>query len=590
MSGNYAECDALYRNKLIAVRAPNVNTEDTICSPACGPDGDSSTNANIVMIDGATDADGMYRIDNTNPVSNLTRITQFTPSDNSIWPLKPKWSPDCTMIAFLAWDRTPNNDNPTPPSKTSVYIINLDSNAAGFVKKDPNNPIKTLSDPGVYKIYDYSSRNMPAYVPNWSADGKLVSYSVDMTYTLNLENVNNGMENIVQDLFSGSNYDSYLEYILDQPDSKGAIFSPQLIGQVQYNELNLTQCPSYIGSACRPTVLDTPNTPYVQVSQLSNGTGAYLRMVTLGDTSDVSTEGGLLFQDGIVTAVFPPNALASNTVLFNTTPPDFCPVVGHDCPPDPTTNYIVQAGEARNFFPDGTNFKSYVRLIFHYCDNDNGGLGDGKVDAGTEVGGKAMDLIHFNPIDNKCYHVADNSETTGGTVDVDTLAVYNWDYSIGVNGAWVKLDGIVDKTSKTITVFASHFSRYDTLGFRMGFAPAALTPLQIIDLHTYPNPYVESQNRADGIRFAAADVVAGAGEAVSVEIKIYDLRGSLVNTLAGSINESDPHENGAHTVYAWKPVANAAGRPLASGVYMYYLTARTANYTVTQKGSFSVVR
>ena len=120
---------------------------------------------------------------------------------------------------------------------------------------------------------------------------------------------------------------------------------------------------------------------------------------------------------------------------------------------------------------------------------------------------------------------------------------------------------------------------------------SALTPLQIIDLHTYPNPYVESRNRTDGIRYAAADVIAGAGENVSIEIKIYDIRGSLVTTLSGNINESDTHENNAHTLYKWRPVVNASGRPLASGVYMYYLTAKSAsNYQVTQKGKLSIVR
>ena len=49
--------------------------------------------------------------------------------------------------------------------------------------------------------------------------------------------------------------------------------------------------------------------------------------------------------------------------------------------------------------------------------------------------------------------------------------------------------------------------------------------------------------------------------------------------------------NNAHTVFSWRPVANASGRLLASGVYYYYLTARSAsNFVVTQKGSFSVVR
>ncbi|MFA6449329.1 MAG: hypothetical protein WCX65_07680 [bacterium] len=580
-SGNNAECDAAYRDKLIAVRAPNVSEEDTVCNPSCAPDADSSTNANIVMIDGAKDAEGMYRVDGA--TSNLRRITMF--KDNSVWPLKPKWSPDCRMIAFLAWDRTPDVNNPTPPSKTSVYVINLSAAYAGF--DSASLPITSLSDAGVYKIYDYASYTMPAYEPGWSADGKLVSYSVDKRNTLDISAVNYGMGNIVEQLFSGSDYDSYLEYIPDQPKSQGGVFAPQLVGQVQYNELYLTQCPSHAGSACP----NKPNTPYVQVSQMSAGTGAYLRMLTISNESAVTSGGGLLFQDGIVTAVFPPNSIASDTVFYNTNPTAYCgggAAPGPNCPADPTTEYIVAAGDAREYFPDGTNFSSYIRLIFHYCDNDN----DGMVDAGTEsinaATANGTQLFQYDPITGNCSIAG--APTGGGTVDVDTLGVYNWNTDAS---SWVRMDGLVDKNSKTITIFSSHFSRYDTLGFKMGFAPQALTPLQIYDVHTYPNPYVESMNRLDGIRFAAAGLNQGN---VTITIKVYDIRGSLVSTLMRVLPSNydtapDVSENGAYTLYHWRPPVSATGRPLASGVYLYYLTARTpSGYEVTHKGKFSVVR
>ncbi len=577
MSGDYAECDASYRNKLIAVRAPADISEDTLCDPACATDGYSSTNANIVMIDGAT-ADGVYKIDGV--TSNLSRITAFTPSDNSIWPMKPKWSPDCKMIAFLAWDRTPNNDFPTAPSKTSVYIINLDATYSGFATATL--PIQSLSDTGVYKIYDYSSKNAPAYSPNWSADGKLVSYSIDRNNLLDLASINSGMGNIVLQMFTNSNFDSYLEYILDQPEANGAVIAPQLVGQVSSNELDLAQCPSNAASTCT----NKPNTPYVQVAQMSSAEGAYLRLLTMDNNSTVTSDGGLLFQDGIVTAVFPPNVLASDTVFYNTDPTTYCGGSGiPDCPVDPTTDYIVQAGEAREYFPDGTNFESYVRLIFHYCDNDD----DGYVDAGTEnivsATSNGTKSFNYNSLTGEC--TVDGVATSGGTIHANAIGVYNWDTT---SSSWVRMDGVIDTTAKTLTVFSKHFSRYDTLGFRMGYQASTLTPLQLIDVHTYPNPYVAANNIADGITFTTQDVIAGTGENVTFEIKVYDLRGSLVTTLAGTTNEADTHENNGHTLYKWRPVTNASGRTLASGVYVYYLVAHSTNYEATHKGTFSVVR
>ncbi|HOO57111.1 MAG TPA: hypothetical protein PLN69_09830, partial [bacterium] len=143
---------------------------------------------------------------------------------------------------------------------------------------------------------------------------------------------------------------------------------------------------------------------------------------------------------------------------------------------------------------------------------------------------------------------------------------------------------------KTITVFSSHFSRYDTLGFRMGTAPPSLTPLQLVNLHTYPNPYKKPYHSGDGIRFAVSDISGDSD--VQVEIRVYDIRGSLVITLFGTVPSdfSSVLENGAYTLYNWTNPINASGRPLASGVYMYYLIARDLNYEVTEKGKFTIVK
>jgi len=597
ISGNYAECAAAYRSKLLAVRKPSANAEDYVCGPACAQDGAVTTNANIVMISD-TNADSEYTVGGGD---NLIKVTNFhgagAYSVNQVWPMKPKWSPDCKMISFLAWDRSPGNTNPTPPSKTSVYIINLDAEHSGFEKATL--PISSLTDTGVYPIYKYDDHSMPANFPNWSADGKLVSYSLDRNNALDLEQASSDMDNLVNQMFGSSNYDIYLEYVLDQPESQGAIYSPQLMGNVDNNEMALAQCPTNGASTCP----NKPNSPFVQVSQMYSGAGAYLRMLTLGDESEVNEGGGILFQDGIITAVFPPNVVASSTVFYNTDPTAYCGgVLLPDCPvdPDPTRNFIVQAGEAREYFPDGTNFESYARLIFRYCDSDDIDLdltykGDGFIDVGTENTYAATSAgtksFTYDPLSNTCS--IDGTITSGGTISADALAVYHWDKN-AIPPQWVRMDGAVDKVNKTITVFSKHFSRYDTLGFRTGLQAPVLVPLQITDIRTYPNPYVQSRNWADGIKFAAGGL-SGYGP-INIEIKVIDIRGSLVTTLAGVVNGNAPtdfsnvFENNAYTLLHWTNPVNAAGRPLASGVYLYYMTARTTNYEVTHKGKFSIVR
>ncbi len=571
-SGTYNECHVDYRDKLLAIRKPDVDVNDVECTAGvCVPGTNPSDGANIVMLDGNKNADGIYRVDGTAAGADITKITAF--SDSDIWAVKPKWSPNCEMIAFAAWDRSATVN----PAQTSIYIVNLKKSGSGFATATL--PVESLTDTGVYKIYDYSSKNAPAYFTGWSADSTIVTYSLDKSSQLNLVNSGSTYDVVVDQMFGSSDFDSYGEYILDQPNSQGAVFSPQIIGQIAHNEMSLVQCPVNAISQCP----NQPNTPFAQVIQPSVNSSAYLRLLTLSDTATITDEGGLLFQDGIVTAVFPPNVIASDTLFYNQDPTAYCggapPTAA--CPVDPTTEFIVQTGEARDYFPDGTNFENYVRLIFRYCDNDN----DGYVDANTESIEAATASGAFTYVAGECR--INGIPSSGGTIDEDSLAVYNWNTA---ESKWDRMDGVIDRDDNIITVYTTHFSRYDTLGFRTGFAPSTLTPLQLIDVHTYPNPYVKQKHIGNGIRFSATDITGDSD--VYIEIRIYDIRGSLINTLVSTIPSDfmTVNENGAYTLYYWPKPVNYSGRELASGVYLYYLIARDANYEVTQKGKFSIIK
>jgi len=431
---------------------------------------------------------------------------------------------------------------------------------------------------------------MPAYYPNWSADSKLVSFSLDNRNTLNLLNDHAGNDDFVSEIYSIVDFDSYLEYIEDQPNDLGGIIGPQIIGTAtstagMRNEFGMAQCPGNLaGSACPENPGGSGNYSFTFVSQTSNSSGA-LQELTLDNVSTVTNDGGLLFLDGMVTAVFPPGVISSDTVFWNEWPTQYCLGAGPasqtsgggagNCPVEPTGEFIVKTGEAREFFPDGTNFEGHVRLVFHYCDNDNDGLVDADTE-GTQIAG-----FTYNSGTGQCLIGA--LPTGGGTIDADSLAVYNWDDAAA---QWVKLEGAVDKVNHTITVFSTHFSRYDTFGFRMGAAPAAITPLQLPNVHTYPNPW----RTTDGVPLTFAADDAKGDSSILIDIKIYDIRGSLVASINNTVDASYPKEFDGVTLAAWD-ATNQAGRALASGVYLYYLYATdSANGTVvTKTGKLSII-
>lgn len=72
--------------------------------------------------------------------------------------------------------------------------------------------------------------------------------------------------------------------------------------------------------------------------------------------------------------------------------------------------------------------------------------------------------------------------------------------------------------------------------------------------HAFPNPFIPSKGHRE-IMFTRLTAKA--------TIRIYTIAGELVKTIVKSSGASDE--------VAWMPVVNAAGQPVASGVYIYHI-------------------
>ncbi|MFA6450192.1 MAG: PQQ-binding-like beta-propeller repeat protein [bacterium] len=116
--------------------------------------------------------------------------------------------------------------------------------------------------------------------------------------------------------------------------------------------------------------------------------------------------------------------------------------------------------------------------------------------------------------------------------------------------------------------------------FRMAFAAV---PLALDDVHIFPNPW------RPGSRLCFAGNLS---TSITLKITIYDIRGGRVRDIAGfaDIVTLTP-DNRQQTLWCGEGVNNG-GRPLGSGVYIYYLEAWdvATGVVTTTKGKFSVVR
>jgi hypothetical protein len=497
----------------------------------------------IYMLYGAKNAAGLF----TESGSTLTQITRIGGDGNQYeWALQPSWSKDCSKIVFAAWTAGYGGE----ASKIGIYTIDLA--AAGLPGGAPVDRTST----GVAETHKCDSTDCSkksALFPTFTSGGTMISYMVDQTnsfdMTMLIQAAYDGTS-FAANFFNGRNFDNYLEYILD-----GSTFAPQLMGQSSNNEFGLVQCD---GASCPKS---TNGNMFSYITQKTGTTDGKLSFLELGTVSTVTQNGGLMFYQGAVTAVIPPGALDSNELQLEVTAPAPATSDGNDL--------LVSTGEAREFFPNGITFTKDIRLIFHYCDADNGGLGDGFLDT-----------------------VQDATCTgNGGTIDENKLRVYYWCEATGTGCApvdsWILLNGSIDPVNNYITVAINHFSEYDVFALMRGLqAPPAWVPLELKDLHTYPNPWRADLSSGATFNSSADSTCTGN---ITVDIEIYDIRGKIVRRLPPSTGDCGVNKLAPAVLATWDGRNNSGSR-VASGVYLYILKARDAVQNKTYKGKLSVVR
>ncbi|HOO55885.1 MAG TPA: hypothetical protein PLN69_03615 [bacterium] len=491
---------------------------------------------------------GLYTVADS---GDFTKMTNF--SSMNMAGLHPAWSNDCSKVVFSLWDSADSQ-------AMGIYLINLTDTGMGAVA---SLPITSLEDTGVYKIQECTSTSCTggsAMFPSFTADDTMVSYMVDPDKSFDVRDdfILPGFQGLsmADNLFNNENFDNYLEYILDEP-----LHTPQLVGQSENNEFGLVQCS---GPSC-PQSTESINL-FSYITQKTGTTDGKLAFLELTNTSEVTSNGGLLFYQGSVTAVIPPGAIIGDEVKLQATDP----VSPADDPSSPDgLDLLVQIGQsqAREFFPDGIVFNSDIRMIFHYCDaNDNGKL-DVNQDATCSGGGDTE-------------------------IDEDEIYVYYWceNSTLGCSqDAWNKLDGSVDPDNDTITIVINHFSVYDVWALTRGrIAPAAFQPLNMVDVHTYPNPWRRGNNN---VTFTADSTSStyNTGGTILVDVQIYDIRGKLVRTLHEAHNNTIPDQLSGLTLAEWD-VTNNSGRRVASGIYPYVLRVWDGVFARSYTGKLSVVK
>ncbi len=124
----------------------------------------------------------------------------------------------------------------------------------------------------------------------------------------------------------------------------------------------------------------------------------------------------------------------------------------------------------------------------------------------------------------------------------------------------------MNKITKTVSVQVPHFSIYGLMG-----VPTPASSLQSVIV--YPNPYKQGDakyGRASGIVF---DNLTS-----NVKIQIFNIAGNQVF-------ETTKNDNNQR--YEWD-LSNKSGKPVASGVYLYYI--RDNNTGETSKGKLAVIK
>lgn len=467
-----------------------------------------------------------------------TNAEQITNLPDYVYAIQPRWSHNCSKIVFTAIDGVGYT------AKTGIYVIDLTTATL---------PVSSLGAAGVSLVHQCTTASCPAgpgVFPSFSQDNSMVIYSVDTTSSIDIRGLQN--DDVLGQFYTGKNFDNYVTYLGVSP------FVTQKVGESANNEFGLTQC---YGAAC-PT---GDGKALTYVTQKAGSTTGALRYMFLSNENGVTTSGGLMFLKGAVVAVIPANALHAETKLDVSTP---------SVPGSPDgKDLLVTTGDAREFFPDGVKFDRDILMIFHYDDADNNGI----IDAGSPGAGLDENKIYV-------YYWCDSGSTVG----------------CAPTNSWIRLDGSIDPSRNTITVATNHFSLYDPKVLVRGLAaPAVLREMYLSNPHTYPNP----RHTGDGPIYFNIDAdssfntqAEGTAGTLNVSIEIFDIRGKRVRTISNTVTglatlaaAANSSPRGGIDLAMWD-ATNSAGRPLASGVYLYQMTVSDGIYSRSVTSKLAIVR
>jgi hypothetical protein len=159
------------------------------------------------------------------------------------------------------------------------------------------------------------------------------------------------------------------------------------------------------------------------------------------------------------------------------------------------------------------------------------------------------------------------------------LKVHYWNRD---KQAWEALNSTVDPGSRVVMAQTMHFSLYQVLGPGGGGLAAAAVADEAFGfraLYAFPNP----ARRSNPV------IRAQVGLADSVDIRIYDVTGKLVNSASLSAAQVLDDGNGKGPQWTYDYDWDVGG--IGSGVYLYVMTAKKAGYPpIRRTGKAGVLR